>query len=561
MTWNLACPDWEERLRTGRSLIPDLPLYRENADRAVAAFDKLKLSDVVGAPPLRTACGDWFRDTVRALHGSLAPLTGERHIREVFCLVPKKNSKTSYGAGLMLASLLLNTRPKAVFLLVAPTQDITEIAFSQVEGMIGLDPGLQDLLHVQRHLKRITDRRNSATLEVMSFDPAVLTGQKPAGILLDELHVVASNAKAASAVGQLRGGMIAYSESFLVIISTQSEVQPAGIFRTELNKARAIRDGRQAGRMLPVIYELPPSIAKDRSQWSDPANWPMITPNRGRSITIDRLIEDFATAQESGEEEVRRWASQHLNIEIGVGLHSDRWRGADYWEQCADPTLTPQKILARSDVIVAGGDGGGLDDLLGLAVIGRDKNTRQWMMWTKAWCHSGVLELRKSEAARLRDFERDGSLRIIDRLPLDIEELVDTIAEIDQSGLLSAIGLDPAGIGGIVDALAARGIQNWDGQPDRVIGVTQGFRLQAAIKTLERKLCDGTITHCGQPLMNWCVGNAKIELRGNAVMITKAASGVGKIDPLMAAFNAVELMSRDPEAAVPYADGRELLII
>jgi phage terminase large subunit-like protein len=561
MTWNLACVDWEDRLRAGRSLILDLPLYRENADRAVAVFDKLKLSDVVGSPSLKAACGDWFRDIIRALHGSLDPLTGERHIREVFCLVPKKNSKTSYGAGLMLTSLLLNTRPKAVFLLVAPTQDITEIAFSQVEGMIGLDPGLQDLLHVQRHLKRITDRRNSATLEVMSFDPAVLTGQKPAGILLDELHVVASNAKAASAVGQLRGGMIAYSESFLVIISTQSEVQPAGIFRTELNKARAIRDGRQAGRMLPVIYEFPPSIAKDRAAWSDPANWPMITPNRGRSITIDRLIEDFATAQESGEEEVRRWASQHLNIEIGVGLHSDRWRGADYWEKCADPELTPQKILARSDVIVAGGDGGGLDDLLGLAVIGRDKETRQWLMWNKAWCHSGVLELRKSEAGRLRDFERDGSLRIVDQLPLDIEEMVDVIAEIDQSGLLSAVGLDPAGIGGIVDALAARGIANEDGRPDRLVAVTQGFRLQGAIKTLERKLCDGTITHCGQPLMNWCVGNAKIELRGNAVMITKAASGVGKIDPLMAAFNAVELMSRDTEAAMPYSDGRSLLII
>src|ERR1700719_839369 len=190
MTWNLACPDWEARLRAGRSLIPDLPLYRENAGRAVAAFDKLKLSDVVGNPALKAACGDWFRDVVRALHGSLDPLTGERHIREVFCLVPKKNSKTSYGAGLMLVSLLLNERPRAVFLLVAPTQDVAELAFSQISGMIALDRELSGMLHVQQHLKKITDRRTGASLEVMSFDPSVLTGQKPAGILLDELHVV-----------------------------------------------------------------------------------------------------------------------------------------------------------------------------------------------------------------------------------------------------------------------------------------------------------------------------------------------------------------------------------
>jgi phage terminase large subunit-like protein len=72
--------------------------------------------------------------------------------------------------------------------------------------------------------------------------------------------------------------------------------------------------------------------------------------------------------------------------------------------------------------------------------------------------------------------------------------------------------------------------------------------MTGAIKTAERKLAEGVLVHAGRPMMAWCVGNAKIEPRGNAVLITKQASGSAKIDPLMAVLNAVSLMSLNPES-------------
>jgi phage terminase large subunit-like protein len=52
-------------------------------------------------------------------------------------------------------------------------------------------------------------------------------------------------------------------------------------------------------------------------------------------------------------------------------------------------------------------------------------------------------------------------------------------------------------------------------------------------------------------MMAWAVSNARVKPKGNAIVITKQASGSAKIDPLMAAFNAIALMGTNPWSAQP----------
>lgn len=557
--WSFACPDWEGRLRERRSLVPSLPLDEEEAARAVAIFNKLRLPDVPAdpvtglAPAMEEAAGDWFRDILRAAFGSVDE-TGARRVAEIFAMVPKKNSKTTGGAAIMVAAMLLNKRPKAEMLLVGPTQEVADLAFSQAEGMIAADPDgyLQKRFQVQEHLKTIVDRTNKAKLKVKTFDMKVMVGAKPVVVLVDELHVMSAYSYASRVIGQIRGGLLPNPESLLIFITTQSDEPPAGVFKAELQYARGVRDGRiKDSRLLPILYEFPEAMQADEAKpWLDPATWPMVLPNLGRSITIDRLTADFAQAVEKGDEELRRWASQHLNVEIGLALHADRWRGADYWLGAADPAgVTFADMLARCEVIVGGVDGGGLDDLFGLGLIGRCKVTRDWLAWGRAWAHDDVLIRRKDIAERLHDFERAGDLVICHRPTQDIEEAAAILAEVREAGLMPdkhAVGLDPAGISAMVDALAELGFAD-----DQLAAIAQGYRLSPAVWGMERKLKDGTLWHGGQPLLAWCVGNAKAEQRGNAVLITKQAAGKAKIDPLMALFNAFQLMSRNPVASAP----------
>jgi phage terminase large subunit-like protein len=126
----------------------------------------------------------------------------------------------------------------------------------------------------------------------------------------------------------------------------------------------------------------------------------------------------------------------------------------------------------------------------------------------------------------------------------DVVEVAEIVARIEGAGLLDKVGADPAGLGGILDALVEASVPQ-----EKIVGISQGWRLGSAIKTAERKLAEGVLVHAGQPLMAWCVGNAKVEPKGNAILITKQASGSAKIDPLMATFNAVSLMALNPAGA------------
>jgi phage terminase large subunit-like protein len=314
------------------------------------------------------------------------------------------------------------------------------------------------------------------------------------------------------------------------------------VFRQELQRARAIRDGTLTGAMLPVLYEFPEEMQRDSEQWRDSTHWHMVTPNAGRSISIPRLVEEMAAAEQSGEGELRAWASQHLNVEIGLALHSDRWAGADFWERGNVEQLTLEQLLKRSEVVTVGVDGGGLDDMLGLVVLGREEGTGVWLSWSHAWIHPIVLERRKAEAARFHDFARAGDLTIVENIGADVEEVAAYVRQCEDVGLLDQVGVDQAGIGAIVDAIVAHKISH-----DRIVGIPQGWRLVGAIKTTERRVAGRELLHANSPLFAWCVGNARVEPRGNAVLITKQISGAAKIDPLMALFNAVALMAMNPK--------------
>lgn len=533
-------PDWGDRIRTGKSIIPP-PIFPDEAEAALAVFKEFRIVDAPGSPRIGDACAPWVFDLASALFGSYDAESGQSLIKEVFVLVSKKNSKSTLAGAIMLTALVRSWRQSAQFVVIAPTTEVATNAFSPARDMVAKDEELDDLIHIQSHIKTLTNRTTSATLKVLAADSNTVGGLKAVGVLVDELHLFGKVAQAENMFREAFGGLASRPEGWIIYLTTQSDEPPAGVFKQKLQYARDVRDGKiHDPAFLPVLYEHPDDLTANGQNLLLENMW-MTNPNIGYSVGQDFLSREFKKAEAAGAESFRGFMAKHANVELGMNLRSDRWAGADSWEAQAKQVVTLQTILDECEVIDVGIDGGGLDDLLGFAVVGRKRVTHEWMVWTHAWAHPSVMERRKSEASRFIDFSIDCDLTLVKTIGEDVTDVAQIVSDIERSGLLDKIGVDPHGLGGIIEAL-----HDMDIPPEKIVGISQGWKLTGAIKTSERKLAEGMMIHGGQPMMNWCVGNAKIEPRGNAISITKQAAGYAKIDPLMALFNAVSLMSLNP---------------
>ncbi|WP_216604017.1 terminase large subunit domain-containing protein [Vitreoscilla sp. C1] len=541
MEWTTACPDWEKRIVAGESLIPP-PLFPDVAEVALEVFGNLIVPDMVGRPRMRDVMPPWVMDYVAAIFGALDFETNRRLIKDFLLLISKKNGKSTIAAGIMLTALELNERDMAEAVILAPTKEVADNAFKPAMGMIEFDDEMKLKYTVSAHTRTITHIASKSTLKVLAADDKAAGGAKAAYVLIDELHLFGAMGSAESIITEATGGLMSKTDGFCIKLTTQSTQPPTGVFKTELDYARDVRDGKVADKhYLPVLYEFPQHMLDDEEHLQS-KNFYVTNPSLGYSVDEQYLVSQYQKALLKGETEKQEFLAKFLNVEVGLNLRSNRWPGADVWLNYGSSELTLDVLIEQSDVITIGGDGGGSDDLLGMAVVGRHAQTRKWLIWNRAWCTQGALNARKSIAPKLLEMERAGELVIVPQLGPDTAEFGRICKKIHDSGKLNLVGLDPLKLGNLKEGIIAGGLPE-----ELLVGISQGMSLMTYIEALERRLSEGTVIHSAQVLMTWCVSNAKLVKKGRVNLIEKQVAGTAKIDPLMATFNAVGLMLDVPE--------------
>jgi phage terminase large subunit-like protein len=584
MNWSTACPDWRQRILAGSSLVPCPPLFPEMAQAALEIFKSLKAVDVPGSPTLGQICRPWVFEFVAAIFGAYDIQTGQRLINEFLLLISKKNGKSTIAAGIMVTALILNWRKSAELIILAPTLEVAKNSAEPAMDMVEQDPAILAILKPIRHVRTIEHRTTGAELKVIAADSETVSGEKAGFVLIDELWQFGKRSNAKTMLREALGGLASRPEGFVIALSTQSDDPPTGVWKDWLSRFRDIRDGKlTAPRSMGLLYEFPEEMIKSGA-YKKPENFYITNPNLHASVQMQFLLDQFEKDKREGPKSLVGFFAKHLNVEPGIGERSDSWPGVEYWKRQADTSVTLEEILRRCEVVVIGLDGGGLDDLFGLTILGREpteievdpepnsveaqagtkKSVKRWLSWTHAWCHRIMLERRKGIESTLLGFEKNGELSIIDDgSDEDITQIVAHVQQVKDAGLLYCVAVDPAGLGDVVDALADIGVtqENKESKRDFIIGAPQGYGMMNAIKTAERKLANKTLIHADHGLMDWAVGNLKIEATATAIRATKQNAGDLKIDPVMSLFDAVVLMSTNPPAPQSVYEKRGFLVL
>jgi hypothetical protein len=125
-----------------------------------------------------------------------------------------------------------------------------------------------------------------------------------------------------------------------------------------------------------VLYEFPRALIKSGDYKKREMARP--NPNMGARSTRN-TCRRVRQGRARGQALAHQFRSQAPQRADHLALRADSWAGARCGNAGGRAGADLDEILDRSEVVTMGIDGGGLDDLLGIAVIGREKGTKRWL--------------------------------------------------------------------------------------------------------------------------------------------------------------------------------------
>ncbi len=464
----------------------------------------------------------WQESIVRDLFGWFRA-DGTRRYRRAYVIVPRKNGKSTFCAGLALYMLLCDVEEKGKEIYsAASTRDQASLVYSMAADMIrqAPDPVLSQAVQIRDSVKRMIGP--DGFYRAISADAGGAHGYNASGIIVDELHVCDREL-----VEVLETSTGARSSPLMVCITTAGHDRTSVCWEWHQYAEKVAEGSIVDDAFLPVIY----SAGLD-DDWTDEAVWRKVNPCLGDAISLDYLREQCDRAKENpaAENAFRR-------------LHLCQWTEAENrvipmhdWDACkAD--YTAADLAGR--VCYAGLDLASTRDVTAFVLVFPTDDGCQVLPYF--WIPKDNVDARAaSDRKMIMTFAERGLVELTDGNEVDQLFLVERILEIAKQFELRFLGYDPWNSVGVTQRLKERGLN------DHVLKKMPQTTsvLNEPMKLMLSWIGSAKFQHDGNDVLRWMAANTVSWTDASGNIRPDKKRSAEKIDGIVATILGIALLTR-----------------
>lgn len=445
---------------------------------------------------------------------------GTRRFKTAYLEVPRKNGKSTLGAGIGLKLAFADNEPGAEVYSAATKKDQAIIVHGEATRMVKASPDLVDAIQVYKNSLTRIDKAQK--YEPLGADEDTLDGLNVHAAIVDELHAH----KTRGVYDLMETGTSARRQPLLFAITTAGtdQTEASICWEQHVYVEQILRGVIQDDTYFGFICAM-----DDKDDWQNERNWYKANPNLGVSKKLDYMRDQALKAANMPSK-----LNTFLRLDLNKWTQQvTRWIDLGLWDQNAGGPIDETAFRGRA--CFAGLDLSSVSDLTALVLLFPDPASGVASVLCRFWCPESRLS---DEHNRYRDqyeaWARDGWLTTTAGNAIDYESVKAQVLQDAQTFQMQEVAVDRLFQGYQMSMqLAEQGLT--------VAACGMGFMSMAGpTAELERRLLSKGLRHGGNPVLRWMANNVAVKEDPAGNKKPDKAQSQGKIDGIVALLLALD---------------------
>lgn len=457
---------------------------------------------------------------------------GMRRFRTAYIEVPRKNAKSTLGAGIALWLAFADGEPGAEVYCAATKRDQAKICWGDARQMVLKTPAL--LRRITCYVGNLHDTSTHSKFEPLGADADSMDGLNIHGAIVDELHAHQDR----RIVDVLETATGARRQPLIVYITTAGYDRQSVCWEKHYYAAQVARLVIDDDSLFSYIATIDVDDEGKGDDWRQRSSWIKANPNYGISVNAEKMATDARRAQMVPAEQN---AFKRLYLNIWTQQES-RWMDAAKWQDSAG-SIDAVELDGRQ--CHAGLDLASTVDVTALALVfpddveptGYDVIMRFWMP------KDTLLERVRQDKVPYDVWVDQGLIIATEGNVVDYDVVKQTIYDLAAQYQIVDIRFDPWNATQITTELAGEGLN--------MIQMRQGFvSLSDPMKQVMNLVLAKRLRHGNNPVLSWMADNVVVSTDPAGNIKPNKQKSQQRIDGIVALIMALDGALRSENRSV-----------